>query len=249
MSAPSTPGAALVTGGGSGVGLALARRLTAAGRRVLICGRDEDRLRAAADRLPGVRVLRADLADPGDVDRLAEWALATRGLDLLVNNAAVQLDRRWAAADGDRLVEDLARELATNLGGPLRLTARLLPALAAAPHATVVNVTSALAVVPKRSAPVYCASKAGLVAASTALRYQLAVDAPTVRVVDVMLPLVDTAMTAGRGRGKIAPDAAAAAILDGLRENRAHAIRVGKARALLALHRLSPALAARLVAD
>lgn len=249
MTGPDNSRAAVVTGGGSGVGFALARQLSAAGYRVLICGRDTDRLREAAERIPGLRTLRVDIADPLDVDRLAEAASATAGFDLLINNAAVQFDRRWIATGSDALVDDIAGELAVNLAGPLRLTARLLPVLAAAPRATVVNVTSALAVVPKRSAPVYCATKAGLVAASTALRYQCAEDAPHVRIIDAMLPLVDTAMTSGRGRGKIGADAAAAAILAGLRDERRHTIRVGKVRVLLGLHRLSPGTAARIVAD
>ena len=238
--------AALITGGTGGVGFALAHRLAAEGRAVLVCGRDPRRLEEAATRIPGLRTVVADLANPSDVDELAEVASALPGFDLLVNNAAVQLDREWVTADNDRLVDDVALELGADLAGPLRLTARLLPALGRASRATVVNVTSALGIVPKRSAPVYCAAKAGLIAASTALRYQLARDAPHIRVVDAMLPLVDTAMTEGRGKRKISPDAAAQAILTGLHRDR---IRVGGVRALLAVHRLAPALAARLVAD
>jgi uncharacterized oxidoreductase len=113
------------------------------------------------------------------------------------------------------------------------LTARLLPVLAA---------------VPKRSAPVYCAAKAGLIAFTSALRHQVHRDAPNILVVDAMLPLVDTAMTEGRGRRKISPGAAADGILAGLRRNR-DTIRVGAVSTLLALHRLSPSTARLLVAD
>ncbi|MCG8918369.1 SDR family NAD(P)-dependent oxidoreductase [Actinokineospora sp. PR83] len=240
--------AALITGGGTGVGFALAERLVADGVTVLVCGRDADRLALAERMLPGLRTTVADLADPVSVDRLAATALALGGLDLLVNNAAVQLDRSWASADRDALAADIAAELGADLAGPLRLTARLLPALAAAPSATIVNVTSALGVVPKRSAPVYCAAKAGLIAFSAGLRHQLAVDAPHVRVVDAMLPLVDTAMTEGRGSRKISAGAAADGILGGVRRGRS-VVRVGGVGVLLAVHRLAPGLAARLVAD
>ncbi|MFE7741789.1 SDR family NAD(P)-dependent oxidoreductase [Nocardia sp. NPDC057455] len=249
MSATISPRSALVTGGSSGVGFALAQQLTAAGYHVLICGRDPDRLANAATLIAGLQTVCANLADPADVDRLASIAAAMPGLDLVINNAAVQFDRQWMAANADELVSDLSEELAANLAAPLRLTARLLPALAAAPCATFVNITSALGVVPKSSAPVYCAAKAGLIAATISLRHQLARDAPTVRVVDAMLPLVDTAMTAGRGRGKISPAAAAAAVLAGLQKRRVRRIRVGLVRVLLGIHRLSPALAGRLVSD
>ncbi|MFC7616386.1 SDR family NAD(P)-dependent oxidoreductase [Actinokineospora soli] len=229
---------ALITGGTAGVGLALAR-LLAADRPVTVCGRDPDRL-AAAER-EGLRALPADLADPADVDRLA--AAAPPGLDLLVHNAAVQLDRDWTTADPDALVADVHRELAIDLAAPMRLTARLLPVLATTRNPVIVTITSALGPVPKRSAPVYCAAKAGLIAFSTSLRYQT-----PVRVVDVMLPLVDTAMTAGRGAGKISPDAAARAVLRALRSRR-DTVRVGKAKVLIGLHRLAPRLAAKVVAD
>ncbi|MGW6620222.1 SDR family NAD(P)-dependent oxidoreductase [Nocardia sp. NPDC055002] len=241
--------AALVTGGGSGVGFAFAQQLAATGCHVLICGRDPDRLANAAARIPGLRTISADLAVPADVDRVAATAAGIAGLDLVINNAGVQFDRQWMTSDADELLDDVTEELAANLIAPLRLTARLLPALALAPSATIVNITSALGLVPKRSAPVYCAAKAGLIAATTSLRYQLAVDAPTVRVVDAMLPLVDTAMTAGRGRGKISPGAAAAAVLTGLHKRQAHRIRVGKVGMLLGMQRISPTLAARVVAD
>jgi uncharacterized oxidoreductase len=65
---------------------------------------------------------------------------------------------------------------------------------------------------------------------------------------EAMLPLVDTAMTAGRGSGKISPEQAARELLRGLARNRP-VVHVGKTRALVALHRLSPALAARLLRD
>ncbi|RXR24839.1 SDR family NAD(P)-dependent oxidoreductase [Oerskovia turbata] len=244
--------AALVTGGSSGVGLALARRLVADGTTVLVCGRDPGRLADAAAQIPGLRTLVADLADPDDVGRLARAAADLPGLDLVVHNAAVQLDRDWVVtqrpgATGP-LVRDAAAELAADLGAPLHLTAHLLPVLAQAPHAAVVSVTSALGTVPKRSAPVYCAAKAGLSAFTTSLRYQLRAAAPHVRAIEVALPLVDTAMTAGRGARKITPDAAASAILSALtgRRDRVH---VGPVRILLSIHRVAPRLAARIVAD
>ncbi|MFE9789311.1 SDR family NAD(P)-dependent oxidoreductase [Nocardia salmonicida] len=241
--------AALVTGGGSGVGFALAQQLAATGRHVLICGRDPDRLANAAARIPGLQTMRADLAVPADVDRLAATAASISGLDLVINNAGVQLDRQWVTSEADELLDDVTEELAANLIAPLRLTVRLLPTLALAPASTIVNITSGLGLVPKRSAPAYCAAKAGLIAATTSLRYQLAVDAPTVRIVDAMLPLVDTAMTAGRGRRKISPDAAASAVLAGLRKRHVRRIRVGQVGILLGMQRISPALAARVVAD
>ena len=161
---------------------------------------------------------------------------------MLFNNAGVQVQLPPGEIDhSDRLTE-LRAELSVNLQAPITLCLGLLPTLAKRPSAVIVNISSALAWAPKRSAPVYCASKAGLSTFSRALRYRCEADAPTVRVIDAVLPLVDTAMTAGRGSGKISPDAAATAVLRGAAAG-AQDLWIGKARLLHAVHRLAPTLA------
>jgi len=110
------------------------------------------------------------------------------------------------------------------------------------PSAAVVNVTTPLALSPKRSSPFYCAAKAALRSFTKSLRFQLADVHPHVAVVEVQPPLVDTAMTRGRGRGKISPQDAAAGILAGI-ERGQRDIYVGKARLLFALHRWVPSVA------
>jgi short-subunit dehydrogenase involved in D-alanine esterification of teichoic acids len=113
----------------------------------------------------------------------------------------------------------------------------------------VVNVTSGLALAPKMTGAVYSATKAGLRTFTKALRYQMEAvwrdGGPDVRAVEAMLPLVDTPMTAGRGRRKISGSAAAREILRGLDRERDE-IYVGAARALRLLHRLLPGAAERL---
>jgi short-subunit dehydrogenase involved in D-alanine esterification of teichoic acids len=98
--------------------------------------------------------------------------------------------------------------------------------------------------VPKQSAPVYCATKAALRSFGQALRYQL--EGTSVEVFEIVPSLVDTAMTAGRGKGKLSPEALAEEALRGLAAGR-HEIRIEKTRLLFALHRLLPSVAARLV--
>ncbi|WP_165968787.1 SDR family oxidoreductase [Arthrobacter crusticola] len=239
----------LLTGGGSGVGLELARQLVAAGSDVLITGRDEGRLDAAATQIPGLRTLAADLARAEDLPRMVDAALSQLGgLSLLVNNAGIQLNYHLATRPVAQVLADVDLELRTDLIAPIQLTALSLPHLMREPHAAVVNIGSGLAVSPKRSAAVYGAAKAGLRTFTKALRYQLAVDAPGISAVDVVLPLVDTPMTAGRGAGKISVEQAAHEILAGLRADRSE-IHVGKARAFLLLHRLAPRRADALLAD
>ncbi|MCH0538825.1 SDR family NAD(P)-dependent oxidoreductase [Streptomyces sp. MUM 203J] len=245
MSGTQRTGLAVITGGTAGVGLALARQLAGRGERVVVCGRDRERL-AAADALPGIEAIRCDLSVESEIVSMTEQLRARGGVRLLVNNAAVQLGYRPAERDPVGLLRDMDTEIGTNLTGPVKLTSLALPLML--PGSLIVNVTSALALTPKRAAPLYCATKAALRSYTTALRYQLTDDERGIQVTEAMLPLVDTAMTAGRGSGKISPERAAADLLRGLDRNRP-LVRVGKARALTVLHRLSPTLVARLLRD
>ena len=150
----------LVTGGASGIGLALAARLLVAGSRVIVCGRRESALRAAAAAHPGLVTRACDLAREEERVALAEWVVREHpALDVLVNNAGIQ--RRFRL-DEPEPWRETREELAINLDAPVHLTLVLLPHLRTRPCAAVVNVTSGLAFVPLAIAPVYCATKAAL---------------------------------------------------------------------------------------
>ncbi len=99
----------------------------------------------------------------------------------------------------------IKHELEINLLGPILLTSQFLPNLVGKDEASVINVSSGLALVPKQSAPIYCAGKAGLHIFSKALRWQL--ESLNIKVFEIMPSLVDTPMTGGRGNGKISPKA------------------------------------------
>ena len=139
---------------------------------------------------------------------------------------------------------DIENELHVNLLAPVLLTHAFLPHLQRQAASAIVNVSSVLALVPKQSASAYCASKAALHSFSRSLRWQL--ESTSVRVFEVMPPLVDTAMTANRGTGKISPEALAAAFWAGFRTDQ-YELRVGKAKAAGLIARLSPSLAERIM--
>ncbi len=237
---------ALITGGSAGIGRALALLMAARGTQVVIVGRDRARLDAVAAARPDRIVpLAADLADPAQVDRLiATVARDHADTGLLVNNAALQSPMTLTRAPAP--LAELRSEIAVNLAAPMALAAGLLPILAANPQPAVVNLTSALAVAPKAAAPVYCATKAGLRNFSRGLRHQCAADLPAVAVIDVVMALVDTGMTAGRGGGKISADRAAAAVLAAI-DRRAPEAWIGKTRIIRLLDRLYPPLAAAIL--
>jgi len=242
-----TGNAVFITGGGSGIGLALAAALLELGNEVMICGRDPEKLERARAAHPGLRAVRCDLARARDLEGAAETVRGELGrLSLLVNNAGVQFNYVFAE-DGDAL-ERIDEEIASNFTGHVKLTRLLLPLLLAETEAAVVNVSSVLALAPKQSAPVYCATKAALRSFTKALRYQL--EGSPVKVFEVMPPLVDTAMTTGRGEGrgrrKIAPEQIARAVVAGLGAER-YEIRPGLSQVAFAIHRLMPGLLARMV--
>lgn len=242
---------ALVTGGTSGIGLALTHALVEAGaRRVLVVGRDPARLAAvAAARLDVVTPYRADLTAPADVERLLrDVPTAAPDLSLVVNNAGTQRRTDFMREDALAVLPALRAEIAANLTGVVALSIGLLPLLARQPAAALVNVTSGLALAPKRSAPVYCATKAAVRSFTRALRYQCEDGGLALRVIEALPPLVDTPMTAGRGRGKLSAERCAAEILAGVCRG-ATEIPVGRTRVLQLLQRLSPTLAYRLMRD
>lgn len=233
---------ALITGASSGIGRAIAIRLHDEGYRIWIVGRDAARLHAVCGGRAGLEACVADLARDAERAALVERLLGEAdGLDLLVNNAAIQRQ----APIGGAPAAALEAEVQINLVAPLTLTAGLLPLLRRR-GGTVVNVTSVLAAHPKRSAPVYCATKAALRSATRGLREELR--GSGVRVVELVPPLVDTPMTAGRNAGAIDPRLVADALVAGLGRRRDR-IDVGRARPFRWIDRLAPAVAARLVRD
>ncbi|WP_029373843.1 SDR family oxidoreductase [Mycobacterium sp. UM_WWY] len=194
-----TANTVLVTGGGSGIGRGLAETLHRAGNQVVIAGRRQAPLQAVADANPGITCRYLDLADPDSITRLAADLTDTHpGLNVLINNAGVMHteDLRTGAA---ATAEISQTTVAINLLGPIRLTAALLPALLARPQAAIVNVTSALAFVPKAAAPTYSATKAGLHAYTQSLRRQLR--RTSVKVIEIIPPRVETDMLAGHDGG------------------------------------------------
>ena len=241
----------LVTGASRGIGQALVAELAARGAGCIVAAaRDERRLAALADDHPGVvapMVCRLD--ESAGIAALAERLQADHpALSVVINNAGVQRLTDLVDGGSARHVEALTAEIAVNLGGVVALTCLLLPQLLAQPDAMLVNVTSGLALAPKQSSPVYCATKAGLRSFTMALRYQAEARAPRLRVVEALPPLVDTDMTAGRGAGKISAEACAAEIVSGMVAGRT-TINVGKTKLLRAVFGLSPSLAQRIMRD
>jgi uncharacterized oxidoreductase len=235
---------ALVTGGGSGIGLEIARALVGAGNTVVIAGRSPDRLAAAAEQVPGVHAVRLDIADTAGLPAALDDVSSRFGpISLLVNNAAVL--HRYRFGESPDATGLITEEITTNVLGTIQLTHLALPQLRAHRSAAVVNLSSILAYVSAPRLPVYSATKAALHSFSRSLRAALA-DSP-VRVFDVHPPLVDTAPVRHIQGAKIPPEAVAAALLSGMAADR-YEINIGRTALIARLSRLAPGLADGIVA-
>jgi uncharacterized oxidoreductase len=237
----------VITGATRGIGGALTRQLGRMGAKVIAVARNKDALsRMQADAPGRVSTHVCNLGDPFSIDALLRELAAEPDISVLINNAGIQTEMSFFGHDPGAVIRTAWEEVSVNLAGLMHLTAGLLPRLRAQDSAAIVNISSGLAIVPKEAAPCYSATKAGVRAFTRALRHQAQRECPNLLVNEVILPLVDTDMTAGRGQGKITPEAAASAIIDGLQKDRTETW-VGKTRALRIINRISPEIAARML--
>jgi uncharacterized oxidoreductase len=224
----------VLTGATSGIGLELLHLLLNQGHHVIAVSRQAAKLQP----VPNLQRYACDLARPDEVETVFRRIVAEHSsISVLINNAAVQHSASFVSQA--LTVETLIEECHVNLLAPALITHLLLPVLTKNDQSVIVNVSSGLAFAPKAETGLYCASKAGLHSLSQSLRYNL--QSPGIAVSEVILPLVDTPMTRGRGSSKISANIAASAILQAM-ETQKPEIFVGKARLLPLLARFSPRL-------
>jgi NADP-dependent 3-hydroxy acid dehydrogenase YdfG len=164
----------LVTGASSGIGAAIARAFGGLGWAVAVGGRRTDRLREVAGEIEraGGRAFAhpLDVTEPESIDGFLAAAEGALGpLDVVVNNAGIGVP----GALHEIAVEDIQRELATNLLGPMLVVRRALPGMLARRHGDLVFISSMNAVAPRPLQLGYTAAKAGLEAMAHTLRMEL----------------------------------------------------------------------------
>jgi len=200
----------LMTGGGSGIGEALAHRFHDRGNTVIIVGRRQEALQRAADGRDRIHTMTLDVEDAAAVDGFAKQVVtAFPALNVLFNNAGIM---KFEDLTGRRDLADAEASLAINILGPIRLTNALIDHLTGQPDSAIVTVTSGLAYVPLVAAPTYSATKAAIHSYTVSLRTQLA---GKVEVIELAPPGVQTDLTPGQANrpGYMPLDAFADAVI------------------------------------
>lgn len=178
----------LVTGGGTGIGQALAWRFHELGNEVIVAGRTAASLEATIAGREGMSAIELDVADPASIARAAEKLAAEHpGLNVLIQSAGIMRN--------PELPEQAQEIVEINLLGTIRTVEALLPQLRGNPQPVVMTVSSGLAFVPLPRAAVYSATKAAVHSYTVSLREQLRGE---VEVIEIAPPAVRTTLTPGQ---------------------------------------------------
>ena len=183
----------LITGGGSGIGQALAHRFHDAGNTVIVAGRRRDALDQAIAGRDNLHAIELDVESADGVAAFARRLLAEHSdVNVLINNAGIM---KFEPLDRARDLADAEATITTNLLGPIRLINALIDHLVQQPDAAIVNVTSGLAFVPLITTPTYNATKAAIHSYTIAMRAALK---GKVEVIELAPPAVQTGLTPGQ---------------------------------------------------
>jgi uncharacterized oxidoreductase len=187
----TTDNTILITGGGSGIGRALAEAFHRLGNQVIIAGRGQKTLDETTAANPGMKSLALDVSDPKSIESFAGQLTGDYPfLNVLINNAGIMRPENLLEHPDD--LSTAESTITTNLLGPIRLTSALLPLLRKQPRATIMNLSSGLAFVPLAMTPTYCATKAAIHSYTQSLRYQL--KSTGVEVIELIPPYVQTTL-------------------------------------------------------
>lgn len=179
----------LITGGGSGIGLSIARKFLDQDNTVIITGRNRSKLEAVKARFPQIHFFQSDVTKEEEARELANQIQKEfNGIDVLVNNAGIML-LLDTGEEGNELHKQF-EEIEINLNAPIRMLHHFLPQLKKSQNGTLINVSSGLAYVSFAQAPVYSGTKAALHFWTMAIRPQL--KQHRIRVVELLPPVVDT---------------------------------------------------------
>ena len=236
----------LITGGASGIGLEAAKQFLAYGATVIITGRNQEKLDAAKKQYPAITAINSDVAREADVLALHKQIQAMGGIDVLYNNAGVVAQARNLGLANDVHLEAAEYEMNINYLGVIRLNNAFMDMLKSKPEAAIINTTSIVSYVPTSIAPTYAATKVALRFYTESLRHHLEILNSSVKVFELLPPLVATDMADGMPAKAISPEKLVNGLIAGLKEDK-YTIRVGDTKVIYFLSRFFPRIAHKIL--
>jgi uncharacterized oxidoreductase len=238
-----------ITGGSTGIGLAMAETFIQEGNQVLICGRRESKLFEAKQKNPNLHIRVCDIGKKSEREALYHWATSEfSNINMLINNAGIQKEIDFTT--GASNLNDDESEIEINFTAVVHLSALFIPHfMKQKKECAIVNVTSGLAFIPLKIVPVYCATKAAMHTFSISLRSQLLKS--NVKVFEVAPPIVKTELHREAKARKqsdrgISSSVVAEETLKAVRNNKYEKI-VGRAKVLKGASRIAPGFFHRLL--
>ncbi|MFC7523477.1 SDR family oxidoreductase [Parapedobacter sp. GCM10030251] len=236
----------LITGGASGIGLEAARQFLDIGAKVIITGRNQQKLRAAKEKYPSLITVQSDISVEIDANALFQQVETLGGIDILYHNAGVGVPPTNLGIPGKKHLEGAIYEMEVNYFGVIRLNDLFLNMLKTKDEAAIIHTTSILSIVPSILEATYSASKTALAFYTKILRAHLEIIGSKVKVFELLPPLVDTDMVADRDDKKISPEQLVRGLIKGLEKDE-FTIRIGDSKAVYFINRLAPKTAFGLV--
>lgn len=226
----------LITGGGSGIGFETAKLFAEKGNKVIIAGRNLEKLEAAVAQLNNVTAIQCDVTSESDVNDLVQRINSEfPDLNVLINNSGSVFG--YSLEEGADAYTSAQKEIDVNYLAPVRLTEKLLPVLKKQADAAIINITSIVAIIPWAFWPTYSASKVALQAYTRLLRLSLSDSA--VKVFEIAPPLTDTEFSEKANGNKTAPKDVADAIFYGFTADQLE-VRIGYSEMFYGLNQQSP---------
>lgn len=218
----------LITGGASGIGFAFAERFLKLGNKVIVCGRNREKLQKAKDQYPELIVSDCDVTKESERIEMFDWIMSEHpDVNVLVNNAGIQQRYNILTSNAKEEWSYYKKEIDSNIEAPFHFAMLFAPYFASKDYAAILNVSSGLAFTPMAIAPIYSATKAAVHSFTMSIRHQL--ENTAIEVIEIAPPAVNTDL-GGAGLHSFATpvDEFANAIFKGLEEGKTE---IGYARA------------------
>lgn len=237
----------LITGGTHGIGLEYAKQLLILGAKVIVTGRDNEKLTLAKKMFPQIFTYQCDITNKEDLEHLFKEVIESHpDLNIIMNNAGIM--RSVEINDASVTLDNITDEIETNFSGTVRMVHLFLPHLMSKKSSAIINITSGLGYIPFTTSPIYCGTKSAVHIYSQALRLQL--KNTSVKVFEIAPPKTDkplqTAVPETSNKGSMKVSDMVQVSIKGVMKNR-YEIRPGLSNTMKWMSRIAPNFFTKLI--